>query len=222
MNVMDFIGSAAYPGRVVVVGRDVAGVVFALYILSGRSAASKRRDVVATDAGLEVIDTAGAGDDPLRHYQAAFAADGRVLVGNGDHVAQLRDGDANADTLPTLFEDVDPEPDPPILTPRIGVLATFDGDVLARLQGFGVTGEVPVRHIVALEHPEPGTAMAVKTYRGSAADVIVDGKPVVVTVTQPWGGLVHDAAQAIGDDVRVLVTAAGLRDGGFADWMKVL
>ncbi|UJP10320.1 IMP cyclohydrolase [Microbacterium sp. KUDC0406] len=221
VDVVDFIGSATYPGRIVVAGRDAAGVPFALYCLSGRSAASKQRDFVATDDGLEVIDTTGSGDDPLRHYQAAYAEQGRMLLGNGDHVAQLRAGSVSAESLPTLLDDVLPEPDPPILTPRIGVLATFRDDALDRLQGFGVTGQVPVRHRLVVERPGPGVAVAVKTYRGSAADVVVDGVPEQVSVTQPWTELVQAAAEAIDDDVRVAVTGAEIRDGGFAGWVKV-
>lgn len=151
MDVRDFIGSAAYPGRIVVVGRDGDGTPFVLYCLSGRSAASKERDFDATAVGLEVIDTGGSGDDPLRHYQAACAERGRVLVGNGDHVAKLLGCGVTAETLPALLLDVWPEPDPPILTPRIGVLATLDGAELVTLQGFGVTGDMPVRHLLTME-----------------------------------------------------------------------
>lgn len=221
VDVVDFIGSAAYPGRIVVVGRDAAGVPFGLYCLSGRSAASKQRDLVATETQLEVIDTAGVGGDPLRHYRAAYTEGGRVLVGNGDHVAQLRDRGVTDETLPLLCEDVEPEPDPPILTPRIGVLATFEGDELAALHGFGVTGEVPVRRLSRVERPAPGTAIAVKTYRGSASEVVVDGVPVAVTVPRLRDELVHAGAQAIDVDVRVAVAGAAIRDGAFSDWVAL-
>lgn len=226
MNVIDFVSSASYPGRVIVAGRDQAGTPFVVYCLSGRSEASRQRDFHTTDTELEVFDTNGAGNDPLRHYHAAAADCGRVLLGNGDHVEELHAASVTASTLPDLFESILPEPDPPIWTPRIGVLATFtDGD-LSILQAFGATGlemrgELTVlRHLSSTSEPRPAVAVAVKTYGGSALQVEVDGVPSLVSVPFLWRDLVHEVGANIDPAVRIGVIGAEMRSGSFAEWVR--
>lgn len=221
-----FVGSAGYPGRVIIAGRDGAGEPFVVYCLSGRSEASRRRDFRTGDTELEVVDRAGAGDDPLRHYRAAFADDDRMLLGNGDHVDQLRAAAVTGARLPALLEEVEPEPDPPIFTPRIGVLAMFGEGRLTSLHGFGVTGADTgdglsvLRHLAVDAGPRAGTAVAVKTYRGSISQVVTDGVPALVAVRREWRALVGELAGAIDPAVRVGVVGAAIGEGVFTGWAQ--
>lgn len=220
VDVLDFVRSAAYPGRVVVVGNDPAGVPFALYALSGRSEASKRRAFKVEPEQVEVYGTRGQGDDPLRHYVAARLSGGTVLVGNGDHVDELYPDLVENVPLEAILGRIEPEPDPPIWTPRIGVVASISDGSLADIRAFGVSrraegrSEEAERHVLVMTQLPPGCAVAVRTYKGSVADVVVDGIPVALEVRTGWQVLVDAVREAIPADVRVGVFASELSDHG--------
>lgn len=153
---------------------------------------------------------------------AARLGGGTVLVGNGDHVDELYPDLAENVPLDTILGRIEPEPDPPIWTPRIGVVASIRGGSLADVRAFGVSrraegqSEEVERHVLAMTQLPPGRAVEVRTYRGSVADVVVDGVPVALEVRTGWQVLVDAVREAIPADVRVGVFASDLSDHGFS------
>lgn len=127
-----------YPGRGIAVHRHHDGGLEWIYFLTGRSEASRRRVLHAEDDRVLVVPTdEAAAPDPLRHYACVRAVGQVLVVGNGDHVDQIADAfvpdahrpaieledddHSDATTLGDAARACEPEPDPPIRTPRIAV-----------------------------------------------------------------------------------------------------
>lgn len=84
-----------------------AGGLCALYWLTGRSQASKRRTLAPRGNDLFAVDLVGDGGDLLRHYRAARRSQAIDVIGNGVHVDQVF-GDmtrGSTQTLPLLLDD---------------------------------------------------------------------------------------------------------------------
>lgn len=182
-----------YPGRGVIALRDADGELWWIYFLTGRSEASRDRALVVTEDRIMVVPTdERSRPDPLRHYSCVRRADATIVVGNGDHVdaitAALLDGRGLEQVLPGI----DPEPDPPINTPRIAAaLGTEQLEVLAVRDVEGTT--VRSLETVTLE---PGAGIALHTYGGGADPVTVDARPHPFSVDgriEQWADAVWDA-----------------------------
>lgn len=74
-------------------------------------------DEVALVESTEATDA-----DPLRHYVCAQPFADGLIIGNGDHVDAIATRVDRAAVLESVLERIEPEPDPPINTPRIGAL----------------------------------------------------------------------------------------------------
>lgn len=188
-SLVDVVGGCEYPGRGVAIGRDSDGVPFAAYWLTGRSAASQQRELVVSEYEIVVQDVRGAATDELRHYTAAIRDEEWVIVGNGTHVSELAGTHADCVDLQVALRNLDYEPDPPIRTPRIFAGAVIEGPELLDL----VVGSARSYSADQVQHPslflrrsEEATAGVVSTYCGSAAEVVTDGYPVVVSVDAEW------------------------------------
>jgi len=188
-TLVDLVGGCEYPGRGVAIGRDSDGVPFAAYWLTGRSAASQQRELVVSEYEIVVQDVRGAATDELRHYTPAIRDEEWVIVGNGTHVSELAGTHADCVDLQVALRNLDYEPDPPIRTPRIFAGAVIEGPELLDL----VVGSARSYSADQVQHPslflrrsEEATAGVVTTYRGSAAEVVTDGYPVVVSVDAEW------------------------------------
>lgn len=155
-----------YPGRVVGRHVDGSGADGWLYLLTGRSPQSRRRAIRPDDRGLAVGPVEPSAEpgaaDPLRHYRCARAmVGGGLVVGNGDHVDGVADGlEAGAD-LATTVDDIEPEPDGPIFTPRI-VLVMANGTAQIAAVRYG-TRAVAERFLLDLGS-EPSTLTLLATY----------------------------------------------------------
>jgi IMP cyclohydrolase len=144
--------------------------VVALYFVTGRSDASRQRRFVPRGTGLHIEDdTGGGGDDPLRHYQAAGIFGGQLVVGNGRHVDEVGLGLADQPAS-RLIDALEPEPDPPIFTPRIvsivGLMheaATFGAAV------HSVDGSTRHNALSTDEFPL-GNGVLLATYQGPVAE----------------------------------------------------
>jgi IMP cyclohydrolase len=122
------ISLSGYPGRGLVLWRGDAGVVGWLYFLTGRSSSSRARLFVEQGSALAVVPVDEAASvDPLRHYVCATRVEGsdRLVIGNGDHVSAIARAQRVGTSLASAVSVLDPEPDPPINTPRIA--AVIDG-----------------------------------------------------------------------------------------------
>jgi IMP cyclohydrolase len=114
------LASNPYPGRGVLCARTRSGAVRGGYFLTGRSAASKDRELRVDGDELVVGPVAPAEHDPLRYYTAALCTAGWLVFGNGEQVAQvtgrLRQGASAADSLGGL--EYEPDPSAPRGSPR--------------------------------------------------------------------------------------------------------
>jgi IMP cyclohydrolase len=166
-------------------------VGFVAYWLTGRSAASRQRRLVVRDREIVVEDSSGASTDDLRHYTAAVRGDDWVVVGNGTQVSALAAARRTGTDLQLALREHAYEPDPPIRTPRIFATFSTDGTDVVVGSARAVPGaEDLVQHpSIYLAELPPATAVTVKTYAGTTADVIADGAPEVVSCQDSWESL---------------------------------
>ncbi|MYV97491.1 IMP cyclohydrolase, partial [Streptomyces sp. SID3343] len=119
----DVVAGNRYPGRGVLWARTLDGTLCGGYFLTGRSPASRARELRAGADELIVSPTGRPGEhDPLRHYVAARERSGRLVYGNGEQVAVVADRLADGATPVAALGDLAYEPDPPIHTPRLTVI----------------------------------------------------------------------------------------------------
>jgi IMP cyclohydrolase len=138
-SLLSICAERKYPGRGLVLGRDVHGVAFGLYWLTGRSHASQQRRLQLGDSAVVVQDLTDGPRDGLRHYRAAVRSPRAVMLGNGTHVADVWDEVEAGASFDEAHRRIDFEPDPPIYTPRITALAAL---VPAGTQGFVTAGAI--------------------------------------------------------------------------------
>lgn len=211
-------GAVGYPGRGLVIGRDEGGVPFVGYWLSGRSPASKRRRLVVGEWEIVVEDVSGGPRDDLRHYTAAVRAADWVVVGNGTQVSELASARRSGTDLQLALREHAYEPDPPIRTPRIFATAATDGTevVVGSARAFPGAVDLVQHPSLYLAELPMATAVTVKTYAGSTADVIADGMPEVVSCKGSWQS-VADIWDVLDPTLRVGLFVVPLNAPDFSD-----
>lgn len=206
-----------YPGRGVVWARTLDGTLCGGYFLTGRSAASQDRELRFLDGDLVVAATLGPGGDPLRHYVCARECGSWLVYGNGEQVAAVA-GRLEAGLDPqAALAGLSYEPDPPIFTPRITVVA----DRLTERVWFGAArhsrGDRTAADVLTLALGEllPGEAVLMTTYR-SDGHHIVTAEPYAEARTEAVGpeDLLAEVWGALGPELRV--AAAAFIPGGLA------
>ncbi|GAA1118895.1 hypothetical protein GCM10009630_15840 [Kribbella jejuensis] len=197
--------SPEYPGRGLAVGRDTDGVPFFAYWLTGRSPASKSRELVVQQREIIVRDVSGTATDDLRHYTAATRGDDWFIVGNGTQVSELTAGRGQQPDLQLALRQLTYEPDPPIRTPRITAGATINGTELTdAVIGSAIPyGELTAQPSLYAARLAPGTAITTTTYSGTAADVTTNGHPELIAVPLPWSAITDTIWQSLHPDLRV-------------------
>lgn len=157
---------APYPGRGIIHHVAADGSTGWIYFITGRSSSSRDRRIRPEGESLTVIPADPELEaDPLRHYRCVRRSGDRLVIGNGDHVDVLVDGLANGLPLDQVVKAVDPEPDPPIFTPRIALV--LDGEptfVAVKRSGS------EVERVVIDAGFQPATATVICTYNGTAKD----------------------------------------------------
>jgi IMP cyclohydrolase len=199
---------SGYPGRGVVLYRPGAGGVRWLYFLTGRSASSKARRFVDRTASLTVApNEPGAEHDELRHYACVTEVAGtdQIVIGNGDHVSHIAGSLQSGTPLREAIALLEPEPDPPINTPRIAaVLDEHEGWIVTVRRDAGRT-ERRVDSVFL----EPDDGLVLHTYRGSS-DPPIGSAPQFrfrIQSEQPLPDLVW---QALHPDYRVMLAAGSV------------
>ncbi|MET9310629.1 IMP cyclohydrolase [Kribbella sp. NPDC003505] len=211
-----------YPGRGLAIGRDVDGVPFFSYWLTGRSAASQARELVVREREIIVRDTSGGPADDLRHYTAAIRGDDWVIVGNGTQVGELAAARTRQPDLQIALRGLTYEPDPPIRTPRITAGATLTS---AGLTDVVIGAARPYDGAPELtEHPSlyaariaPGTALTTTTYAGTADNVVVNGHPEVTVIALPWSAITDNLWQSLQPSLRVAAITVRLDTSTFTE-----
>jgi IMP cyclohydrolase len=201
MNLEQALANSPYPGRGLLLGRTDYGLV-ALYWVTGRSEASRQRQFVSRGTGLHIEEASGAGDDPLRHYQAAGIFGRHLVVGNGRHVDEIGIG-LGSDSALTLLESLEPEPDPPIFTPRIAAVVDLMSD--AAVCGAAVRaldGSTDHNMLSTNEFPL-GTGVLLVTHQGAVAEPASWAVPTWIELAPSLEEQVASTWDALDGELRV-------------------
>lgn len=173
-----------YPGRVCAAAVTDDGSPVLAYALTGRSSASRARQLALLPNGDVEVQDAGEGPrDALRHYKALVRQDRWLVLGNGDQVEPIATALAAGRTELDAWREHTFEPDPPIWTPRIWMVSRNNGNELLIGWARRSPSGHPERGLLAVESIAPGTGYLLTTYDGSAADVRVSAEPVHVAAS---------------------------------------
>lgn len=157
-----------YPGRGLLCGRTLGGNVVGGYFVTGRSDASRQREIRPADTlSLAVVAKGDVGFDPLRHYQAFKVTPGWLVFGNGAQVSTVADRLTGGMPPAVAMDNLEHEPDGPIFTDRI--TAVFERPA-GKLAVMGTArkskGSRASSNIVtfSLRDLEPGEGVLLTTY----------------------------------------------------------
>ena len=176
-----------YPGRGLVWSRLGDGAWCAAYFLTGRSEASQRRQIrLAPEGDLVVVPSESAGHDVLRHYvaatetadHAATEAQRWLVYGNGEQVVTIRERLRRGQSPVEALQDQTYEPDPPIFTARITVVADLRPPHPAWLaMARHARGARDAGLVVTVAAPElaPGDALLMTTYLSDGIQIETAG-----------------------------------------------
>lgn len=204
-----------YPGRGIVCARTLDGGVVGCYFVTGRSVASREREIRHTPTGeLTVAAKQDVGFDPLRHYIAVTASPQWLVFGNGAQVSTVAERLAQGQPPAVALDDLEHEPDEPIFTDRItavmrrplgnmAILGAARRSIVGRLSSGIVT--------MTVRDMEPGNAVLLTTYH-SDGQVIEGGQPFIEARTDARDGaaLLDEVWESLNPAYRVaaLVLAA--------------
>ncbi|MEO1055675.1 MAG: IMP cyclohydrolase [Actinomycetota bacterium] len=140
------------------------------------------------------------------------------MVGNGDHVDEIVAGLDGAASIDTAMSAIEPEPDPPIWTPRIALVAgPGSSKMLSIYQRAGLTE----RRIVAVPRA-PGCAVLQATYSGTVSDPVGDAPYSVWEESRSLAELCNALYQDCLDaSLRVLLVAGPAEPSRGGDAVKV-
>lgn len=210
-SLQDVLAARTYPGRGCLVLRTQTGLLTFAYFLTGRSNASRARTISVIERGDIIIrSTAGASDDPLRHYAAAVRRGRWTVIGNGDQVEVIANALASGESLTDSAAKHTFEPDPPIFTSRIW-LAHEEG-VTASHVGFAQrssrAGGAPNRVIWSIDDLEPGEGVLMTTYDGTSDRVTTTSQPIDITTEAATpSDLAAEVWRILSPDLRVGIFA---------------
>jgi IMP cyclohydrolase len=174
----------------------------ALYWVTGRSAASRQRRFVPRGTELHIEGISGADDDPLRHYQAAGIFGRHLVVGNGRHVGEIGLGLAD-DSATTLLETLDPEPDPPLFTPRIAAIIDLMNDAAICAAAVRSLDGSSTHQMLSTDEFPLGTGVLLTTYRGSVVKPTAWAVPTWVELAPSLEEQVATTWDALDSELRV-------------------
>jgi IMP cyclohydrolase len=185
----DVLRENRYPGRGVLWCRTGNGESCGGYFLTGRSPASRARALRPTPEGDLAVGPVDAREhDSLRHYVAARQAGGRVVFGNGEQVATVAGRLAAGQEPAEALDGLDYEPDPPVFTPRLTVVAdahpagpVWFGAARRSPGGRTATDRLTLR----VSGLEPGQGVLMTTYRSDGTEIATGAPFTEVRVTSP-------------------------------------
>lgn len=189
------------------------------YFVTGRSEASREREIRLTDGGeLAVAAKGETGFDPLRHYIAATASPDWLVFGNGAQVSTVAERLGRGEQPAAALDDLEHEPDGPIYTDRItAVMRRTGGDVAVLGAARRSLASASRSDIVTMtvRDLQPGKGVLLTTYHSDGV-TISGGQPfIAVSVSAGDGaGLLDEMWSALNPDYRVaamvLAVAAGV------------
>jgi len=200
-----------YPGRGCVAAATSDGRLWFVYFLTGRSPASRCRDLNPLPGGdLQVRDTSDGAHDALRHYVAYARRGPWTVIGNGDQVIPLAEDLAGGASELSAWHRHDYEPDPPICTPRIWMAQHASTPyVVAGWARRSNRGDGASEHgLLSIPALPPGSGVLLTTYDGTREDPRSSATPLDVTVTADSGEqLLEQVWDRLDPDLRVAAVA---------------
>ncbi|WP_377267951.1 IMP cyclohydrolase [Peterkaempfera sp. SMS 1(5)a] len=161
-----------YPGRGVLWCRTADGASLGAYFLTGRSPASKARTLRHTPEGeLIVAPTQACDHDHLRHYVAARQSGDLVVFGNGEQVSTVADRLGSGAPPASALDGLDYEPDPPIFTPRLTVIADGSRAWFGAARRSGGGRSATNRLTLQVGDLEPGEGVLMTTYHSNGHEI---------------------------------------------------
>lgn len=122
ISLFDELGSNAYPGRGIVVGKSADGkYAVTAYFIMGRSVNSRNRVFIEEGAGIKTkaFDESKMSDPSLIIYSPVRVLGSDTIVTNGDQTDTVYDGLKDGKTFDESLRSRCFEPDGPNFTPRI-------------------------------------------------------------------------------------------------------
>ena len=206
LNLTQVLGSNAYPGRGIVLGRTADGKsAVAAYFIMGRSENSRNRVFTVTEDGIrtEAHDPSKMVDPSLIIYHPVRQVGDKLVVTNGDQTDTIRDylvqGKSSVEALHTR----EFEPDPPNFTPRISGILEKDGSFqLSILKSADGDPSCSHRFFYDYSNPLAGEGRFIHTYMGDGNPlpsfegeperVILDAPDAETLAEQMWNALNAD------------------------------
>jgi IMP cyclohydrolase len=185
LSLAEVLAVRSYPGRGCLAARSNDGTLGFVYFLTGRSQASRARELVVVDGGdIAVRGRSGDSHDSLRHYVAGARRGSWVVVGNGGQVVPVAEALQAGRAVPDAWRQHSYEPDSPIFTPRIWLVHNHDArtDAIVGYVRRGREGAGADHVAWAAETVEPGTGILMTTYAGTEAEVVTTTAPEDVRV----------------------------------------
>lgn len=203
-DLTELLRSNPYPGRGIVVGKDVV-----YYWIMGRSSNSRNRVFVPTEDGIrtEAHDPALLEDPSLIIYHPVRTMGGKLVVTNGDQTDTI----VNAGSFRDGCMAREFEPDAPNFTPRISAVINEDGTFEISILKRQDNGRCQ-RNFFAYEGADEGVGYFISTYRGDGNPLpTFAGEPIEVALpadpADVWGALNADNKVSMyvkaGSDVRI-------------------
>jgi IMP cyclohydrolase len=203
--VAELLEGRPYPGRGCVLANTAEDGPVLAYFVTGRSEASRARELVVRDDAAVLVRATGQGSehDALRHYQAVARAEGWLVVGNGDHVSPVTASLVAGNDMGTALDPHSCEPDAPIFTPRICLASGPSGRPV-----FGYVRRRPDggmdRVTWSVADLAEGGAVLLSTYDGTVEGVRPSRCPVeTATGSGTAAELLDELWAALSPDLRV-------------------
>lgn len=169
-DLCELLASNPYPGRGIVVGKDVV-----YYWIMGRSVNSRNRVFVPTDDGIrtQAHDPALLEDPSLIIYRPVRTMGKKLVVTNGDQTDTIVDAGSFRDgCMAREFE-----PDAPNFTPRISAVVNEDDSFEISILKHQANGRC-LREFFAYEGADEDVGYFISTYQG-------DGDPLPTFAGEP-------------------------------------
>ena len=203
-DLTELLRSNPYPGRGIVVGKDVV-----YYWIMGRSSNSRNRVFVPTEDGIrtEAHDPALLEDPSLIIYHPVRTMGGKLVVTNGDQTDTI----VNAGSFRDGCMAREFEPDAPNFTPRISAVINEDDTFEISILKHQDIGRCQ-RNFFAYEGADEGVGYFISTYQGDGNPLpTFAGEPIEVALpadpADVWAALNADNKVSMyvkaGKDVRI-------------------
>lgn len=195
-----------YPGRGVLWCTTRDGTRLGAYFLTGRSPASQARTLRLAAGELVVAPSEAREHDRLRHYVAARHGGARLVFGNGEQVSTVADRLASGQAPLAALDGLDYEPDPPLFTPRLTVIADREGGEAWFGAARHSTGDRAATNRLTLHVSDlaPGEGVLMTTYRSDGPEITTGDPFTEVRVTaDTQGELLDEVWSALPSGLRV-------------------